>query len=230
MSLSHSPKIVTNGLVLLLDAANPRSYPGSGTTWTDLSGLGNNATLINSPTYDLSNNGSIVFNGTNSYASVADASSLSFSNNTFTFDYWVNFTSVANIGMLGKMNTWEYAFSSPSSGVLRFYIWNLSGSQVYSTPSTISTNVVTSTWYNHVYTADGANSTLYVNGVSVATSSKGANNMGDGTNPLIIGAGGDAGGWKYLNGKLPLLKMYNRSLSSNEIRQNFNALRGRYGV
>jgi hypothetical protein len=51
MSLIHSPRIVTDGLVLCLDAGNPKSYTGSGTTWTDLSGNGNNGTLTNSPTY-----------------------------------------------------------------------------------------------------------------------------------------------------------------------------------
>jgi len=67
MALAHSPKIVTNGLVLCLDAGNPKSYPGSGSSWVDVTGNGYNATLINSPTYD-SNVGFISFNGTNQYA------------------------------------------------------------------------------------------------------------------------------------------------------------------
>jgi hypothetical protein len=71
MALAHSPSIVTSGLVLCLDAANPKSYPGSGTTWTDLSGNGNNGTLVNGPTYSSVNGGSIVFDGSNDYISTA---------------------------------------------------------------------------------------------------------------------------------------------------------------
>ena len=63
MALSHSPSIITQNLVLCLDAGNSKSYPGSGTTWTDLSGNGNNGTLRNSPTYSVDNLGKIVFDG-----------------------------------------------------------------------------------------------------------------------------------------------------------------------
>lgn len=67
MALSHSPSIVTNGLVLCLDAANTKSYPGSGTTWTDLSGRGNNGTLVNGVGYNSGNLGSLVFDGVDDY-------------------------------------------------------------------------------------------------------------------------------------------------------------------
>jgi hypothetical protein len=67
LALSHSPSIVTDGLVLCLDAGNPKSYPGSGTTWTDLSGNGNNGTLVNGVGYSGSNLGSLVFDGSNDY-------------------------------------------------------------------------------------------------------------------------------------------------------------------
>ena len=66
MGLAHSPRIVTDGLVLCVDAASKRSYPGTGTTWTDLKG-GNNGTLTNGPTFSSANGGSVVFDGTNDY-------------------------------------------------------------------------------------------------------------------------------------------------------------------
>ena len=70
MSLNHGGKpIVTDGLVLCLDAANPKSYPGSGTTWTDLSGNGNNGTLVNGVGYNSDNGGSLSFDGVNDYVS-----------------------------------------------------------------------------------------------------------------------------------------------------------------
>ena len=65
MGLTHSPRIVTDGLVLCLDAANAQSYPGTGTTWTDRSTSGNNETLTNGPTFDSANRGAIVFDGSN---------------------------------------------------------------------------------------------------------------------------------------------------------------------
>ena len=68
MALSHSPSIITDSLILCLDAANTKSYPGSGTVWTDLSGNGNNVTLTNGPTYSSVDGRSIVFDGTNDYA------------------------------------------------------------------------------------------------------------------------------------------------------------------
>jgi len=70
--LAHSPRIITDGLVLCLDAGNPKSYPGSGTTWTDLSGNGNNGTLTNGPTYNSGNLGSLVFDGVNDYVNLGD--------------------------------------------------------------------------------------------------------------------------------------------------------------
>ena len=70
MGLSHSPRIVTNGLVLCVDAANPRSYPGAGTAWTDLSKQGNNGTLTNGPTFDSANGGSILLDGSDDYVEV----------------------------------------------------------------------------------------------------------------------------------------------------------------
>ena len=67
MAFNYSPKISTDGLVLCLDAANTKSYPGSGTVWSDLSRGGNNGTLTNGPTFNSGNGGSIVFDGVNDY-------------------------------------------------------------------------------------------------------------------------------------------------------------------
>ena len=75
MALGHGPTVVTNGLVLALDAADRNSYPGSGTAWTDISGRGNTGTLTNGPTYSSANGGSIVFDGTNDYV---DCGSINF--------------------------------------------------------------------------------------------------------------------------------------------------------
>jgi hypothetical protein len=76
MAFNYSPRIVTDGLVLYLDAANPRSYPGSGTTWSDLSRGGNNGVLTNGPTFNSANNGSIVFDGTNDFIQCSNRTTI----------------------------------------------------------------------------------------------------------------------------------------------------------
>ena len=93
MSLYHSPQISLNGLVLCLDAANPKSYPGSGTTWTDLSGNGNNGTLVNGVGYSSDNLGSLVFDGANDYVNAGNLGSF-YSQGTIS--YWMNSSAVEN--------------------------------------------------------------------------------------------------------------------------------------
>ena len=89
MGVTYNPKIVTDGLVLALDAANVKSYPGSGTTWTDMSGNGNNVTLTNGPTFSSDNGGSIVFDGVNDTATLSNPSTLS----NYTLSLWINIIS-----------------------------------------------------------------------------------------------------------------------------------------
>ena len=90
MSLSRGPKTITNGLVLYLDAANKKSYPGSGATWTDLSGNSNTGTLTNGPTFSAANMGSILFDGTNDYVDCGNNSSLQITQGTISA--WVKST------------------------------------------------------------------------------------------------------------------------------------------
>ena len=89
MGLAHSPRLVTDGLVLCVDAANTKSYPGSGTTWTDLSGKGNDGSLINGAAFDSGNNGSINIDGSNDRIDVAYSPTLAFSNGIISSEIWV---------------------------------------------------------------------------------------------------------------------------------------------
>ena len=118
MATRYSPAIVTSGLVLCLDAANRKSYPGSGTTWTDLSGNGNNGTLIDSPTFNTDGIGSLSFNGLNSYIGISSPSSRfnwtpsSTGFNNMTLDLWIK-----------TSDTSGYVISKPwnSSGEYNYY-------------------------------------------------------------------------------------------------------------
>ena len=98
MSSKGGPDINENGLVLHLDAANNKSYPGSGTTWTDLSGNDNNGTLTNGPTFNASNMGSIALDGTNDY--IYRSSLSNFNSSTYTVLLWAKFNSMSTYGIL----------------------------------------------------------------------------------------------------------------------------------
>lgn len=126
MAYRNGPKIITDGLVLCLDAAGTKSYPGNGTTWTDLSGNGNNGTLINGPTFSSDNGGSLVFDGSNEW--VACSASLSKLNITTQFTYEVTFYITSN-NAYNRYDLIGYNGYSPSN------IWGYNLSVVLQRPS-----------------------------------------------------------------------------------------------
>lgn len=231
MGLSHSPNIVTSGLNFCLDAANVKSYPGTGTTWTDLTGKGISGTLTNGPTYSSANSGIIQFNGTNNLVTVPDNSIFSFTNQIFTFNYWIKFDDIlSSHGIIGKgQGSWEYGVYA-SGAIITFYTWPLGGQGPVYSPLYVPIEEANK-WYNHCWTADGKFHYVYVDGVLVDFASKIITyNMADGSSALTIGAGGDSGGLKYLKGAISNMCIYNKSLSLAEIRQNYNSHRGRFGL
>lgn len=220
--------IVTSGLVLNLDAGNPASYPGSGTTWTDLSGLGNNGTLINGPTYSSSNLGFFTFDGVNEFASASDNTALN--TQTPTVEVWVRTNATTQAGFWfekGAVNT-QYALFQ-EGGVIQWRM-NIGGS-LTNLSTTTATYMNTSNWFQVVATYTSGSRILYINGVQVNSDAQTGtiitNNQG-----MSIGAyGGNSGthGY-YYNGALSICRVYNRALSAAEVSQNFNALGWRYGV
>ena len=228
MGLSHSPRIVTDGLVLCLDAANKRSYPGAGTTWTDLTANKNNGTLINSPGFSSANGGSIVFDGINDYANLGTASSL-FPGPSITASLfcWIKPSTVgSNIIPIGDQYTaghrlyigvyeglWDAGFGG--------YAWNggYSGTRV-----TATTNW---TLISLIITAGSA--VLYVNGQQTITKT---------TDTSVTLGGFFSMGVYFFNGSIDgnwqgacniaSTQIYNRALTPDEIRQNYLATKGRY--
>lgn len=244
MALSHSPSIVTSGLSLCIDAGNPRSYPGSGTTWTDLSGNSKNATLTNGPTYSSGNGGAIVFDGVNDYASIPSPSPLS-GTQLFTYEIWVNFTTITgNYGGLNKC-AWLFA-GGTSSGFGQPEFAVLSANNTSFTPNTLwfgrggggatgslSVNVSAlmsnGNWYQIVLVRSASNAeTVYLNGSSIGTGNV-SDTFNDGVT-LFASLENNPNYSGYLTGNISNIKIYNRALSAAEILQNFNALRGRYGI
>ncbi len=227
---SNGPKIVTNGLVLCLDAGNPKSYSGSGTTWTDLSRNGNTAILTNGPTFSSANGGHMVFDGTNDYARITSASTLNMGGKSFTADIWIAVsTTSGSERMIIEYNVWPtqgtyQVTTQPNQIVVNFIDANSGGKALYhSIPS-----FTNGAWTNVVGQFDTVNNTisLYINGSRVAQNTAVTQEIGNAVSNLHICSRG--GGSLFLPCKMSSIKMYDRALSATEILQNYNATKGRF--
>jgi len=237
--------IVKDGLVLHLDAAQPSSYPGSGTTWTDLSGNGNNGTLSqpNGPTFDSANGGSLSFDGVDDYSSVPPTNGLDLSgtSTSITVSCWAK-TTDTGLALQGLV-MWEdvddsdgiepvrLAITSNSNNYPAFILrrYDNNGSSNVSGLTLTSQN----TYYNIVGTYNGSTHAIYVNGtLSNQTSYTGGIKVpADGTNAKwIIGRGELTRTDRLLKGNMAQVLIYNRGLSAAEVTQNYNALKSRYGL
>jgi len=229
MGLGHGADIVRNGLVLHLDAANVKSYPGTGTAWVDMSGVGNNGTLINGVGYSTDNKGSMVFDGVNDYADCGNTTSLSDIGGTtnITVSVWAYYNAYGGGGqsysvMTVKGNPWTWLLENPSN-TFKFRITAGGADVNVADTSAHSLN----TWYNVVGTYDGSSMRIYVNGVLKNTKTQ-AGTLATNTSTAKIGT---FQGTNYnLNGKISNVSIYNRALTAVEISQNFEATRGRYVI
>jgi hypothetical protein len=238
MAFNYSPKIVTDGLVLALDAANPKSYVSGSTTWGDLSRGGNNGTLVNGPTFDSGNGGSIVFDGVNDYVDVADTP-FRFSN-TFSISFWFYWNGVnqfANI--LGKRNEVspfnQYVFSfneSPytggSSNKLTFFARRDGGA--VGTDILLQYPLPSSGFYNATVIMSPSNQSLYVNNILRSSSSTDISTFTYNIINKNLWIGSSFGSNIYFTGNIPQVSIYNRALSAQEILQNYNATKTRFGL
>ena len=226
MSVYGGPEIVNSGLVLCLDAANPKSYPGSGNTWTDMSGLGNNGILTNSPAYTSNNAGSLVFDGVNDYVDLT--SSIQFNTGDFSISGWFR----SNIGNSGFKQIWNSGYSGGTPDVEIAIDTNL---LVYIRPPgdmiQTSYSVHDNIWRNFTAIKTSSLISLYVNGLLVVSKSGSYSSDVDDAGVIPrIGNGLLAINNRFFNGNISQISVYNRALSAAEVQQNFNALRGRYGV
>lgn len=224
MGLAHSPRIVTNGLVLCLDAANRKSYPGSGTTWTDISRRGNNGTLINGATFSSANGGAIFCDGVDDYISLPTNSINT--NIDSTLDFWVmRETGSPNATLLS-------GFGSGTNGYLQIrmitsnhvsLVWsqNLELGNFGSSTATIDDRV-----YQIVIVRQTGVFSCYLNSI-LAPSTLTPGVTFTTTFPVLAR---NSNGGEQFKSKYYSFKYYNRALSGTEVAQNFNALRGRFGI
>jgi len=220
---------VTDGLVLYLDAGDSNSYPGSGTTWFDLSGNGNNGTLTNGPTYSSNNLGSIVFDGVNDYVSVSPTSINSNITNSITLNCWVkvNSTSYQVIGGGQDSAGVRYTASFNSNASLNTYGFDLESTSGQVRLESSSNSLILNSWVNLVGTYDGSTAKFYLNNSLVDTDNGTSGNIVDFDN-IIFGM--DISSLRYLNGNIAQVQIYNRALTQQEVQINFNIFKGRYGL
>jgi len=233
MSTFAGPSIVipSSGLILDVDAANTKSYPGNGTIWYDLSGNNNNGTLQNNPTFNADKTFS--FDGLTQYVLFGTYNSMTaVDNKAVTIDIWTNFNFANSPGAL------------TSRGFLGFYTSNSDNLSIKAT-STVFGDAVDSTgarvitqmssyvqsdfydkWCNFTLTYGNRITSMYYNGI-FQVSNPSANDVTFQDNVFDIGYGD---GYYRFYGKMSAVKIYNRALSSDEVVQNFNAYRGRYGL
>lgn len=213
------PNIVTNGLVLDLDAGFTPSYPKGGTTWTNLSSSAHTGTLINGPVYDSANGGSISFDGTNDYMSVSSLSNTNFPQNTGTISLWYYIDSTSpGTGSIFDKNASDgrnhYYISSVGTTIYAGAYYGTGGS-VYAVQYSISFN----NWHHLVLTYDSSSTvTFYINGDNLNYS---VPLLGFKPNQQFVGFGSPT---TYpTKGKSFNLMIYNRVLSTNEVLQNYYA-------
>jgi hypothetical protein len=222
-----SSGIVTDGLVLWLDAGNKPSYPGSGTAWSDLSGNKNNGTLTNGPTYNSSNGGSIVFDGIDDYVLGANYSALTFGTSSFSISFWMYPTDWGNnksMGVIDKKTSDAFnGWTIYNDGTNQTKINARLGLENYFFSTT---SVINNTWQYWTFVRDGSTTYWYYNNTLDAT---GSNNVNL-TDPQPIWIARSATWNGYFKGNLPIIQIYNRAISSTEILQNFNAQKARFGL
>jgi hypothetical protein len=227
MGLDHSPLIVTDGLMIYLDAANRRSYPGTGNTWYDLRGNVNFA-LENSPPF-LANSagGSIGFTAANSHSALS-STNLSVLTR-FSVEVWHYYTGV-NVGNAATLVTEVFPGNTSRinynlggiSGFSDLRIAFYNNSWRTSDPYTLTANA----WYHIVGSFDGSNFRLYINSVNQITTAN-AFTPAANTAGIRLMKRWDSGA--YWGGHLSTVKIYNRALSAVEVLQNYHATKKRYG-
>ena len=241
MAFQYSPKIVTDGLVLYLDAANSTSYVSGSTTWNDISRSGNIGVLTNGPAFNSANGGSIVFDGTNDYVEFGDILDLGI--NSLTVNQWVNLTTIGTSQTFlskARATAQNYRYSTgisgPSNNRLGTFMQGNGGSDITPYGSTILT---TNTWFmaTYIFTRNSSIS-IYYNGIQEsltgnATISQWNNLDFQSINPFRVGTyttSDNTGTISLTNGRISITQVYFKSLSPQEVLQNYNATKSRFGL
>jgi len=247
-NINH-PGIVTSGLSLNLDAGLVSSYPRTGNTWYDLSG-NNNGTLVNGFSYDTTNYGSLIFDGISDYVTITSSYSHLSSSSIETVIYVSSFqpSGITSIGGYDVNNASTFSLSVAGMIYLDNSTHKINASVITQTQTyrvvTSSTIITTGKYYHIIFTKDTINGLmqLYINSISESTNTfdaatyskwpaSGGVDVGSDTIQISYTQSSNTNwNYRYFNGKIPIFRLYNRILSSTEVSQNYNAVKGRFGL
>jgi hypothetical protein len=228
-------EIVTSNLRLYYDPSNPSSYPGSGTTITDLSGNGRNGTMSNitytSPYF--------TYNGSSSQISIVDNELLEPGNGDWTMESWVYLSnSTGSKVILGKFDpgglSQDVSYSIRVSGVnIYSQLGSGSGSGATLFVDSIAQVLTLNTWYQIVFVFTNITTNTFetfVNGTSIGSVSHSLSSLLNTSTNLYIGSYNNGEYSQWMNGRIGITRLYNKSLTSSEVLQNFNADKSKYGL
>ena len=237
MGFYYSPKIVTDGLALMLDSTNPKSYPGSGNTWYDLSGNNNHGTLYNftgpgaesTSGFDTTTK-YMMFDrhlggsdgASNNYVQIPNSSTLDecLPQNGMTINFWMKMTTYTCTAMTKWNASWELYYCSN-------LVWRTQGTGGNDGNSGLSYTVYLNQFHLITATHTGTERKFYINGDLYYTNSNPISGQNT-TSPVSIGA--YDGGTYATIGAIPYYSLYNRALTADEAAQNYNALKSRFGI
>ena len=230
MATFGGPNTIETGLIVSVDAANPTSYPGSGTTWRDLSGNSKNGTTSGA-TYGSQNGGVFNFDGINDTISFGTGNTF-FPLTSFTIDLWTQSKgTVPTTGTTPGLFGFTYGIRAYFDLTNRVVLSISSGSSSQNLTYTHNTNIRDDgSWNNIVFQATPTNSYIYLNGELKA--SRSLTWLGDTiwpTNTWNLGRDNN-NSTQFFTGSIASYKMYNAALTLSQIQQNFNAMRGRFGI
>lgn len=216
--MNFGNKIITDGLVLCLDAADLKSYPGSGNIWYDRTKNKNNGTLTNGPTFSSANGGAIVFDGINDYVDIpSNFGTVS----SYTIMHWSRRDAENRMPIASRVNTNFYQYGDNSWAYTHGGVW---GEYYYSKP----TSIPLGTWGSYCIVYNGSNVSIYRQAIYQGQQS--TTGTADWSNGFLLGwwsAGNSVYAWQ---GAISTVQIYNRALSASEIQQNFNAQRKRFNI
>jgi len=229
MAVGYNPSIVTNGLVLCLDAANQRSYPGSGTAWSELV-TSQNATLTSGPTYSTENGGVINYDGTDDTTTLPLAN-LSKIFPQITVSIWQNNSSISSRSSFwanesGGGRTFQAHIPWSDNNVY----WDAGGAGAFDRINKVTIEGERTGWHNWTFTKNINTLTMriYLDGIQWHSGSGGGGFYQ--ITPSTAAFLGSGSGTFFYSGKISHFSIYDRELSAGEILQNFNALKGRFGL
>jgi len=233
--IAYLGNIVTQGLVLDLDAAIKGSYPGTGSIWTDVSNNGNNGTLTNGPAFSSADYGAIVFDGTNDFVDCGTGSLIP---NSWTLGGWINQKLVTGTGVIIAKSAGAPLYEQngtlgwTSTRSSSFYVGGklTNGNYYYECTSSVFTN--TGSIFNIVGTFNEPTTTLnlYINGAPANTKNTGFSMTLTGSQMVQVGCSDGITRGNFFSGSIYQTQIYNQALTQFQIWNNFNAYKSRYGI